>query len=87
MTPQKMAEKLKKRMGCGLPTDEVIELCFSVMQQHPEKIEQCRAAVILSGIVKSGLGKRTQDFLDQNKKLPKRAQEILRANIMRMECH
>lgn len=87
MTPKEMAEKLKKRMECHLSTDEIIELSFAVIQQHPERIEQCRAAVILSGIVQKGLGKRTLKFLAENPKLPKRAREILNAGIMRMECY
>lgn len=85
MTVQEMTEKLKKRVNDGLSQDEVIELCFAVIQQPADVIEQSRAAVILSGIVKPGLGDRTGQFLQENPTLPERVQEILGAAIMRME--
>ena len=88
MTVQEMSIKLQRREDEDneLPQDEVVELCFTVIEQHPDMVEQCRAAVILSGIVKRGLGKRTQQFLKDNPELPDRVHEILSAAIMRMEC-
>ena len=86
MTVHEMAERLKKRKEYDLSFDEVIELCFAVIEQHTDKIEQSRAAVILSGIVKKGLGKRTLRFLKKNPKLPGRVHELLNAAFMRMEC-
>jgi len=88
MTVQEMSIKLQRRNDEDheLSQDEIVELCFAVVEQHPDAMEQCRAAVILSGIVKKGLGKRTQQFLKDNPELPDRVHEILRAAIMRMEC-
>jgi len=87
MIVHEMVERLKKRNEYNLSFDEVIELCFAVIEQHTDKIEQSRAAVILSGIVKKGLGKRTLQFLEKNQKLPGRVRELLSAAIMRMECY
>lgn len=66
--------------------DEVtINLALSLVKEHPDKIEQARAAVILSGIVKNGLGGRVREFLAENKRLDTRVRQILEANILRME--
>ena len=86
MTVQEMSKKLQKREDDNLSQDEIIELCFTVIKQHSDIVEQSRAAVILSGIVKKGLGKRTQQFLQENPKLPERVYEVLSTSIMRMEC-
>lgn len=86
MDIREMIEKIRKRVELNLSEDEVIELCFIVIQKHNNVIEQSRAAVILSGIVKKGLGKRTLKFLKKNSNLPNRIHEVLNANIMRMEC-
>ena len=80
--------------------DEKIELCFEIMELFCNIQEKartigdlkicCRAAVVLSGIVKKGLGGRTQVFLQQHEKekpLPDRAEEILRNAILRMESY
>ncbi len=85
MNVQEMNKKLQERNINNLSQDEVIELCFVVIQKHPKVIEQCRVAVILSGIIKSGLGKKTQKFLKENPKLPSRVNEILSAAVLRME--
>ena len=82
-----MVERLQKRNEYNLSFDEVIKLCFAVIKQHTDVIEQSRAAVILSGIVKKGLGKRTLRFLKKNPKLPGRVHELLNAAFMRMECY
>jgi len=86
MDIQEIVEKLGDRENNGLSQDEIIELCFTVIKQHQDVIEQSRAAVILSGIVKKGLGKRTQQFLQENPKLPEDVQNILSNAIIRMEC-
>jgi hypothetical protein len=57
------------------------------MTEHQNDIEKCRAAVILSGMVKKGLGKRTEEFLAKNKSLPMRVHEVLTSAIMRMESY
>ena len=85
MNVQEIVKKLQERNINNLSQDEVIELCFVVIRKHPKVIEQCRAAVILSGIIKSGLGKKTKKFLEENPKLPSRVHEILRAAVLRME--
>ncbi|MFH1858904.1 MAG: hypothetical protein ABIJ80_01410 [Patescibacteria group bacterium] len=86
MTIQEMVEKLRGRVENDLSEDEIIELCFTVMQKHNNVVEQSRAAVILSGVVKKGLGKRVLQFLQENPELPRRVHEILNASITRMEC-
>lgn len=86
MKPEEKAEKLQQRQTLGLSDDEVIKLCFDVIAEHPSEIEKCRAAVVLSGIIQKGLGKRTREFLDNHPYLPPRVHEVLRSAIMRMEC-
>ena len=86
MIIQEMSKKLQRRGDDNLSRDEVIELCFTVIKQHSDIVEQSRAAMILSGIVKKGLGKRTKQFLQENPKLPERVYEVLNTSIMRMEC-
>lgn len=81
----KKVKRLWDRRELGLSEEDVIELCFEIMSEHPDKIEQSRAAVVLSGIVKKGLGKRTLDFLKANPHLPARVHQVLRNSIMRME--
>lgn len=81
-----MVEQLKKSdTRHDLTENEIIELCFTTIQKHNNIIEQSRAAVILSGYVKSGLGKRTRKFLQENPNIPERVREILSSSIMRME--
>jgi len=84
MNIQEMADMLRNNRD-ELSVDEVIELCFIVMEQHKDVTEQCYAAVILSGLVKPGLGDRVLEFLEDNPQLPARARQLLSANIMRME--
>lgn len=65
---------------------QTIDLCFEILEKEARIIEQCRIAVILSGMIMKGLGKRTQDFLKANeKRLCDRAKEILHSSLMRME--
>ncbi|MFH1129472.1 MAG: hypothetical protein V1686_01930 [Patescibacteria group bacterium] len=87
MTVQKMVGMLQKRFDNGLSQDKVIELCFAVIQQHPSIIERNRAAVILSGVIKPGLGIRTREFLRKNPLLPGSIEYLLGSAIMRMEGH
>jgi hypothetical protein len=81
----KKMKELNQRNRERLFDDRTINLAFDVIKEHPNPTEQCRAAVILSGIVKKGLGRRTKKFLDDNHQLPARAAQILRSSIMRME--
>lgn len=76
---------LEKRVAYNMPESEIIDLCFRVMREHDSVVEKCRSAVILSAIVKPGLGKRTQQFLKNNPNLPERVNEILSSSMMRME--
>jgi len=85
MTPQEMMGELIRRKESSCFDEETINLCFQVMISHPNKIEKCRAATILSGIVEKGLGKRTQKFLGDNPFLPERVKEVLNSAILRME--
>lgn len=85
MDYEEKAKRLWERRELGLPEDEIIELCFDIVENHPSDIEKCRAVVVLSGIIKKGLGKRTKEFLDKHPDLPERAHELLRSAIMRME--
>ncbi|MBU0572803.1 hypothetical protein KKH23_02285 [Patescibacteria group bacterium] len=80
-------DRLKERKTnlTGDEVDKVIELCFRAMEELENPLDQCRAAVILSGIVQKGLGSRTKEFLDEHAELPERVHEILGSSILRME--
>ena len=78
-------QQLRDREKIGLSADQIIDLCFSAIEEIDNKVEQSRAAVILSGIVQEGLGIRTQELLDERPDLPERVHQILRASILRME--
>lgn len=82
-TIQEMARKLQRRDS--LSQDEIIKLCFSVIAEHKDIIEQSRAAVILAGIISPGLGGKITQFLKENSNLPERVREIVSSAIMRME--
>lgn len=86
MDYEEKARRLRGREDLGLSEGEIIELCFDIVENHQNDIEKCRAAVVLSGIVKPGLGKRTGEFLDKHPDLPERVHEVLKSAIMRMEC-
>ncbi len=86
MKANEISAKLQKRIENNLTTDVIIDLCFAGIKEHADIIEQSRIAIILSGIVQKGLGKKTWQFLKDNQELPKRVHEILRSAIMRMEC-
>lgn len=83
---KKAVEILRTRRETGLPENQVINLCFDILDYHPDDIEKCRAAVILSGVIQKGFGKRLRIFLEANPELPERVHEILNANIRRMEA-
>lgn len=82
----KAVKTLRLRQENGLSTEDVISLCFDVIEYHQDDIEKCRAAVILSGVIYKGLGTRVQKFLSSRPELPARVHEVLEANVMRMEC-
>lgn len=84
ITPDQMVKALRYRGISGLSQKEVIELCFAVMKQHSEIEEQCRAAVILSGIIAPGLGDRALAFLDEHPQMPDRVHDLLNGNFLRM---
>lgn len=81
---EKMAE-LKRRKEEQIFDDTTVDLAFEIIKDHPDDKEKCRAAVILSGIVERGLGARTKKFLEDNRSLPDRVQQLLGSAIMRME--
>jgi hypothetical protein len=85
LTLDEMCIQLRKREEIKLTDDEIISHCFSVIGKHSDIVARCHAAVLLSGIVKPGLGKTTKDFLKENPNLPIRVQELLSSSIMRME--
>jgi hypothetical protein len=64
---------------------ETEDLCFEIISEHPDAVERCRAAVILSGFVRRGLGSRTREFLQTHPNLPIRVRELLSSSILRME--
>lgn len=85
----KLLEEITVRLSNReeLCEDVVIEFCFLVIKYHPSTIEQGRAAAILSGIIKEGLGKRTKQFLRENHSFSSTARIVLQNAIMRMEGH
>lgn len=85
MKPDEMMAELQRRKKNFIFDDETIELCFKIIKDHPNVTEKARAAVILSGIVKKGLGKKTKEFLNEKKDLDPRVRQILSNSIMRME--
>ena len=85
MNPKETVGALRGREESGLETEEIIDFCFSVMRESDDKKDQSFAAVVLAGIVKKGLGKRTEEFLNQNPELPIRAWQVLKSAILRME--
>lgn len=62
-----------------------IENCFLLLDKHPSIDGQCRAALMLSRMIKRGLGERTLQFLEDHPALPLRAQQVLVASTMRMD--
>lgn len=86
MDYEEKAKRLWERRNLGLSDDEIIELCFDIVENHPDDVEKCRAAVVLSGIIQKGLGQRISNFLDKHPDLPERVHELLGSAIMRMEC-
>jgi len=87
MSSTEIMDRLKERGAnlTGEKVDEVIELCFQAIEEVKDPLDQCRAALRLSGIVQKGLGNRTQEFLDEHSDLPERVYEILGSSILRME--
>lgn len=78
--------ELVKRKNEGDFGPQTIDLCFEILEKEARIAEQCRIAIILSGMIKKGLGKRTQKFLKANeKRLFGRAKEVLHSSLMRME--
>lgn len=83
---------LRKRELFGLSKDRIIELCFEVLEQSTDVVDQCFAATILSGRIrpaepgKPGLGDEAKQFLKKNPHLPKRVHEVLEGNYLRMNC-
>lgn len=91
---KKLMKKLKDTPQEKETLDERIELAFEIITLYSniqkktksDTKECCRAAVILSGYIKNGLGVRTKKFLDEKDgKLPDRAVQVLWGNIRRME--
>lgn len=86
---ERMDEKIRELVKRKNEADfgpQTIDLCFEILEKEDRIIEQCRTAVILSGMIMKGLGKRTQNFLKANEKqLCERAKEILHSSLMRSE--
>jgi hypothetical protein len=66
---------------------ETIELAFEIIEHHPNDVEKCRAAVVLTSIVQKGLGTRASKFSKDHPELPGRVHELISSNFMRMEVH
>lgn len=84
MNTTEIKQRLKDREQLSLTPNQIEDLCFMAMETEKSPIEQIRAAVILSGIIRKGLGQRTKVFLEQHPDLPPRAQEILNNSLLRM---
>lgn len=94
---KELAEEIRKIHKKNEQTDlnKKIDLCFENMELYSNiapkyrtkenEKDCCYAAVILSGVIQKGLSKRVVDFLS-NHNIPLRAEQLLRANLRRMEC-
>lgn len=82
---EKIRELVKRKNEADFGP-QTIDLCFEILEKEYAVVAQCRVALILSGMIMKGLGKRTQNFLKANeKRLCDRAKEILHSSLMRME--
>lgn len=81
---QEAVRELKRLNDEGNWNQYFIGLCFDVIRDHPDDLQKCWAAVLLSKIVNRDLAVRTRQFLEQHQSLPERVHEVLEASILRM---
>jgi predicted oxidoreductase len=93
-TLKEIADEVRKLPKDQEYTDKKITLSFEGMElycavkKHSQKDIQdcCYLAVVLSVLVKKGLGGQTNDFLQKfSDKLPDRVKTLLGSSILRME--